>query len=64
MNDVTLNHFSEDLLAGFPVIFSPTLLQATHDNLVHLESEEPIQGFSDRALGDAELDDLKDRECC
>src|SRR5258708_27247388 len=58
MNHAALYHFSEDLLSGFPVVFSPALLEPTHDNFVHLESEESIQSFSDRTLGDAELNDL------
>ncbi len=62
MNYVALYHCGEDLLSGFPVVFSPALLESTHNNLVHLESEESIQGFSNRTLRDAQLDDFKDGE--
>src|SRR5207247_3367468 len=59
MNYVACCHGSEDLFSSFLVVFGSVLLESTHDIVVHLEPKESIQGFSDRTLGDEQLDDLK-----
>ena len=63
MNYVPLNHSREDFTSRLSVIFSPARLYTPYDNLVHLEPEESIKGFSYGTLGHAELNNLKNDEC-
>jgi len=51
MDKVSLYHFCEDVLSGFPVVFGPARLEPTNDDFVYSETEQPIQGVGHRTLG-------------
>src|ERR1700730_5727413 len=42
MYHIACYHCSEDLLSGFPVVFSSAILEPTYDHFAHFEPEESI----------------------